>query len=759
MADSDKFEPMDEEELNALLDDKRANAHGFEEKDGDKYSRAMALRYMDGEVDFEAPTGRSSVTDRTVSDTVGLIMPSLAGIFLGSDDVAEYGPTGPEHVKFAKDATRYINHLVMNECDGYNQIYAALYDGEQLGNGLFKAWWDESTTDKVERYAGLTDVQFGGLKGDKDITVLEEEERETEEPILDEATGQPLIDPTTGQPVMAPAVVYDVKVKRVVRHGQFRLKAMPPEEFFIAGDDRALTEEECTYAAHVYESTRSDLVRLGYKKSVVLDIPMDNGTDFRTAEADYARSKSSSLTNDGSNDPAMEPIEIEEAYVRVDFDGDGIAEWRKVVRGSSQYKGGGKSQPDRYLLENEEWNDPLPFSDIKSDPVPHRWRGRSVFDLVKDIQDVQTVVKRGVLDSLYFSLTPRSEVVIEQVRNPDSLIDPVPGENVHVDRAGTITPLVQPFLGEAAFPVIEHFDALTEKRTGVSRATAGTDLDTLQDQTATATNAAMSAMHAKIALKARNIQQGGMKRLFENILKIVVTHQKEAVTFPIGKGDKEEDWLTVEPGQWDPNMRATVNIGLGTGSRERDQQVLALVIQDQDKVIAQYGPDNPVCGLEQAVNSRQKFIEAAGLRNPEQFYKSVTPEDIQEWMQKKQQEAANAPNPEAQKAQAQAAADQQKLQATIDKNRVEAEQKERKMMLDADMRVREAEQKRMLDLNAQAQEHALAIAELNSKHRIRVAEIESDARLRLREQDIEESLAERQIAAKASRPDTNIDRN
>ena len=68
-------------------------------------------------------------------------------------------------------------------------------------------------------------------------------------------------------------------------------------------------------------------------------------------------------------------------------------------------------------------------------------------------------------------------------------------------------------------------DQIIERRTGVSRATMALDLEALQNQSATAVNAAQSAAYSKIELIARNFAEIGFKRFFQCILKLIVAHQ------------------------------------------------------------------------------------------------------------------------------------------------------------------------------------------------------------------------------------------
>jgi hypothetical protein len=79
------------------------------------------------------------------------------------------------------------------------------------------------------------------------------------------------------------------------------------------------------------------------------------------------------------------------SYVRADYDGDGVAELRKVtVAGSS----------NNLVLDNEEVDD-HPFAALTPIPMPHKFFGMSIADQTMDLQLIKSTLFRGMLDSMY----------------------------------------------------------------------------------------------------------------------------------------------------------------------------------------------------------------------------------------------------------------------------------------------------------------------------------------------------------------------
>ncbi|MFX5684711.1 hypothetical protein ABTE42_21520, partial [Acinetobacter baumannii] len=67
-------------------------------------------------------------------------------------------------------------------------------------------------------------------------------------------------------------------------------------------------------------------------------------------------------------------------------------------------------------------------------------------------------------------------------------------------------------------------------------------------------------------------------------------------------------------------MDASVNTGLGAGSRERDMAVMTQIGTIQKEILATMGVDNPLVSIGNLANALGKFVAAAGLRSPELYF-------------------------------------------------------------------------------------------------------------------------------------------
>lgn len=750
---------MSERDLAALVGGLIGDAIAFDSSDLAQ-RREMALRYFNGEVpDITAMDGRSSAVSRDVADVHGLIMPGLMRVFLAADNVAIYEPRRPEHEAFAKQATDYVNYVTLRESDGYRQFRAAVSDGLLFGNGILKHWWDPTPEYKVQSFTGLSDDAYTALVADDDVEeVLEHSEypdTSVDAPmaaaapaLANPAVGMAPIPPEMGRslapangmggelPESPPApLLHDVKIKRVCSYGRLRIKALLPEQFLIDRNAIVLDEQNVRFCGHRYKETRSTLIKQGYDRAQIDELPAA-GSGAGTSEVEATARDDWQLSSDAAADRATELVDVYECFVLCDYDGDGVAEWRKVVMAGAT--------GERSILENEEWGDDLPFSDIVPDPVPHRWRGRSLFDEVEDIQRVKTVLKRQLLDNTYFANNPRQIALTNQVDNPDALVNYKIGDVVFAKSQDAIRFEQVPSIAAHVFPVLEYMDAVTEKRTGISRASMALDMDALQNQTATATNAMQAAQHTKIEEYARNIAEcGGFKRVFGCLLKLIVKHQDKPRAIRL-----RGEWVEMDPRGWDAEMDVTINTGLGSGSRDRDMAMLQGVLQKQELILQTLGPSNPLVTLEQYRNTLAKAIETAGLRSPELYVSEVTPESMQAFMAS----MANKPDPKAAEIQAKAQAEQQKMQAqaALDGQRLQMQAQLDAMALRFKQALETERAQREQQMQQMQLERQAAIEERQAQADIAVREREAaiEAALKRQEQAFDMRMQERDFAFK-----------
>jgi len=234
-----------------------------------------------------------------------------------------------------------------------------------------------------------------------------------------------------------------------------------------------------------------------------------------------------------------------------------------------------------------------------------------------------------------------------------------------------VQPLAQPFVGQAAFPMLDYVEQMKENRTGMSKAAMGLNADALQSSTKAAVAATVSASQSRLELTTR-ILAHGMKKLFKNLLFLMTTHQDKARMVRL-----RNQWVAVDPRAWDANMDVTVNVALGTGDVEQKMQMLMMISAKQEQALQQLGAVNPLVTPAQYSNTLRRMVEMAGFKDSSQFFNAI-PADYQP------PQPQQKPSPEEVLAMVQA----QSIQADIQKKAAEL-QLDREKMLRADDRERD----------------------------------------------------------------------
>lgn len=705
---------MDDDRLKALLSQEISSALTYEDTELSQ-KRSRALEYYRGEMnDTPAMSGRSSVVSKDVADTIGWMLPGIIRVFMASDQMAIYEPERPGDEPFAKQATDYINYVFTRENPGYRIMWDATHDSLLLGNGIIKHWWDDKEECEYSEHSGLTEEQIAIIETDQFVEVVAQKQGEP----------QVILAPgPTGQMMQVPVQTYDVKVKRVVRSGRLRVECIEPEDFLL---DREATQiENARFCAHRRDVTRSELIEMGFDKATVEELPADRFSSIQQEKISRDVGTQTFFNNVGDN--SMMLVELFECYVKADVDGDGIAETVRAF-----YAGNAGSGE---MLDWEVWEDDVPFSDIPCEPIPHRWDARSIYDDTSDIQRVKTVLTRQFLDNTYWVNNPMTAAEENSVINPETLRSPRFGSTVWYKKGAEIPQgLPVPYIGDKALLALQHFDQVREMRTGVSRSTMALDPEALQNQTATASQNQKDSAYSQIELVARNQAELGWRRVFKQLLKLIVKHQDRPRTIRL-----RDTWVEMDPRSWNANMDVTINIGLGTGSRDRDMAMLNQILNVQIAMTDRLGSagfsDQALEMVPKINQTAIKLAESAGIKNPDQFYLDIKPEMLEQM----KQEASQRTDPKLQIEQLRAQtqmliqqseqqSNQIRAQAEIQKSAAEAQVK----IIEANAAARESELKQQLaaaqiqvdQLKAQAQNQTvLAKAALDNLVKLEIARI------------------------------------
>jgi hypothetical protein len=645
---------MDDAELQSIITQDLTDAVSYIDSDLSP-TRAKGTEYYRGDLFGNEVEGNSKVVAMEVRDTVSAMLPSLMRVFFSSENVVEFVPRGPEDVQSAKQATDYANYIFQNDNNGFLTSYAIFKDALVRKCGIAKFWWEDDERVSIDEYTGLDDQTLEILMQEPDAEV--KIVVSYPDPNVDEMQ-MTTVDPTTGQPITMPApMIHDVQIKRITKDGMIRIMAVPPEELLL--DRRARSFDDASIIAHRQMATVADLIAMGYDQEEIDE--NISSTDLDSNDEYLARQPLSTTfgTNDAAN-PMMRRVLYIEAYSRVDYDGDGIAELRKVCCMGSGYQVV-RNLPASYI----------PFADFPCDPEPHTspLEAMSIFDITRDLQEIKSEILRNTLDSLAQSIHPRTAVVEGQV-NIDDVLNNETGAIIRMRAPGMVQPLTTPFVGQAAFPMMEYMDQIKEDRTGMSKAAMGLNADALQSSTKAAVNATISASQGRIELTARILAEG-MKKLFKGILFLVTTHQDKERMVRL-----RNEWVAIDPRHWNAGMDASINIGLGNGDTNERLQALMMIMAKQEQILQQLGPQNPLVTPQQFSNTLRKIVELSGFRDASSFFQDIPADYVPP--------APPQPKPSPEEILAQVQAES--IKADIQKKAADLELQRQQMIMDDDLK-------------------------------------------------------------------------
>lgn len=541
--------------------------------------QALAINYYYGKMDdLPVQEGCSSVVDNTVAVMVDNGLAAVLKPFVSADDIVSFEPRGPEDEQVAAQATEYVNYVINCDNPGFLIFHDWFKDALLTKLGIVKVWWEDQT--RTEQAV----VDAMGLM----------QARQSPEYAGEQDRGDGTFVVSMAKP-----------------DGRIRIVNVPPEELLVSPLARCI-DAECPYVAHKPNNmTRSDLIEMGFDADVVMDLPgySDVQTEEQRRQARYRdQNYGSTQVNEGLNDESQDIVSFIDEFVRADFNGDGVAELRRVMRVLD------------VILYNEEVDDNA-FATLCPVPMPHKVYGRATADQAVEQQKIATAIKRQTLDNLYKSNNPRPVIGDAHMNEVtwDDIADTAAGAAIRVKGSaqGAIDWMVVPFSAQYSMPMLEMVQREAEERTGFQRKGNGFNAEALKKNSPdTATQAAIdeNSRNERAEMVARIFAETGVKRLFKLILKLLTTHQpKERIV------RLRNQWVPMDPSSWNPEMDLSISVGLGVGNKlER--------IQEADSVLVTLGqladPNSPfktMVSPQNIYNAVKRKLVATGVKNVDDY--------------------------------------------------------------------------------------------------------------------------------------------
>ena len=580
---------MDNSEIRARLSAEIDAAVGYADSQLSE-DRIEATEYYLGKQFNTVPDGKSSIVATEVADVIEYMMPSLMEVFMRSGEVVRFLPRHPEDQPKAEAATMLVNSIFQSQNNGFTILHDFIKDALLYKCGVLKCYFDTDVSYTTEQYQGLTELDVAALTADDDVEMLQSTSVDVtapgEEPIFE---------------------TFDVSLRRAKRTSRIKIDNIAPEDFLFS--PQATSIEDASFVAHRTYMTVGELIAQGYdREEVEARVGLGEGWDEQETQVRHE-------DVDGGNDQnyAMrqnELVRVVEGYMPLDMHDTGISTLHRVLAIGQ----------DNYVLDVEPV-DRAPFVCASPIRVPHRLVGRSVAEMVTDIQRIKSTALRGVLDNLYLTNDQRTAVVEGRV-NLDDMLQSRPGGIVRMDAPGMVQPLPVPQVGAQGMSILSYMDEVRDTRTGFSKASMGLDPDALQSTTAAAVNATIQGGQAKVLMIARTLAETGMRPLAQLLLALAVKHLDQPQSIRVG-GDMFQQ---IDPALIDADFYVDIDVGLGSGRDAERSMALQNIAQIQRDILQQLGLNNPVVSVEQYLESVKRVASLAGIKDVDTMF--ATPEQI-----------------------------------------------------------------------------------------------------------------------------------
>lgn len=581
-------EPLDEDMLLTVLKEQWERARDY-------YNSTIAdeqeasLKFYDAEPFGDEIEGQSQIVLPDVQEVVDYMTISVLRLFISGDRVVEFEARSPDDAEKVDEVTEAVAQTFMRGQDGFRVLHDTLKAGLIEKIGIVKSTATTEAKVITERF----------VVDEEQLATLPEE-------------------------VAATAMMGDggivVTVRREVSQPKFYDYTVPSEEFRCS--PRARHEDDADYLAHACLKTRSDLVEMGFDQEAVYDLPTGDDPLWEDGRQD-ARDREEWLQTNSNT--SMQEVLLLEEYVKIDADGDGIAERLKVFRVADK------------ILSVEIVNE-QPFTIFCPFPRPHRLIGDGLADKAKDIQRIRSVIARQLLNAMYQHNTPRYWVPQESVTENtfDDLLEtvgPVRGKGAAPQMLGG------QFDVSKSLGVLEFFTGERESRTGITRLNQGIDAEAL-NKTATGTALQQAQGQQYEEFIARNFAEW-LSRLFVKKMRLM-----KSVGEPVSvKVDGQ--FIQSDPETWPEDADVVIRVGLGTGRKDQRIALLSQMLQIQREGMA-----NGMVGEEHIFKTVSGIVRDAGLGQPDDYWRKPDPNA----------EPAEKPDPAMAEIEAKAQLDAAKLQ-------------------------------------------------------------------------------------------------
>ena len=617
-----KNKRVTDEEITSIINDSIRQAVGsFSSGSELQEQRESAINYYTQQAKGNLyPQGVSKVVTSDTMEIVDSYLAVISELMLSNGKIAKFNPSDPSQTVAAGLASELTNHCIFTKNNGWVQLNTWIKAALLFKNAVIRWKWENYYSTKVEEYENISMLELDAILAEGNSEVIEIRVGEG-------------VDPETGEEV------YEyVSVRKEVDKSKVCLENIPPESFMI---NRGATDiESANFVGIQTEMTLSELREMGF--DVADDI--GEGVEANNFSFDYESSVRQAINeveqnfHDDFMGVANREVIVTESWIRVDRDGDGVAELKRFI-----------TVGEEVLLE--EYADSIPLASLNPIEIPYSFYGMSIADATKSATEIKTTITRGMIENVYLSnygrtLADPNTVDFRALQSPEPhQIIPTNGSPM-----SSVHTLVPAQLAPSTFSLLEYMNTEKEMATGMTRAAQGVN-EKLFDSGNSAGKIAMveQASQKRISYVARRFAETGFKELCKGVYDLILDNSDSIL--------RDYSYYNITPESLIALDSLTVDIDVGANSSANTQENMMMMAQQVMPMLYQSPESKGIINPKAPFTIAKQLLESMGIDNWVDFI--VDPETPQG------QQQAQAAMQEAQQGQEQAAKEDQVEQQKI----------------------------------------------------------------------------------------------
>lgn len=590
---------MTNDELLQAVKRQLNQAAGFEGDDL-QTDREHALSYYYQRPNGTEIEGRSTAVSGDVSAMVEASLTAAMEAFSGAG-LAQFDALGADDEEQAALESDAVVYYTVRQANGRWHLKQAIKDTLLMRNGWVKVWCEETKRHEVKEYRNVEPEALLALttRDDAECKVLKFEDGYA-------------------------------RIRCTYTDKEFRVESIAPENMlypkaYDGADFEALQRIPVIAERHI--DTRAALIAMGFSREKVERIN-EYRTDTNMVSAARNPRRDGTLTPGLDKDSEL--VEWLEVYCLVDGE-------RQKLCCDSQFR-------EVFLREAA---DVVVYATGQCFVAPHRLTGISVWDKIRQTQDINTALTRSLLDNVQATSKSRLAYLDGKV-NPDDIADGrvngamrVRGSVTRVSDA--VMPFAVPDTSSGIRDAIQHQRQIRTELGGASLDMQSGEMQMSKQVGSMGLDRAFSVAEALAGHITQNIADTLVRSVFLIAHAVLRKHFDEPLEVKRSSGR----WQSIVPSKWRPRTALTVNVGMSPGERGRRAAALDKLLQAHLQ-LEQLGKADVLVDQDGFFNLLMEWARVSEIPNPERYFIDPRSDASQAARQAKDEQAEQQANQQQQ---------------------------------------------------------------------------------------------------------------